>query len=104
MFSIGMAYNLKPYCYAGYKKAHDELWPEIAASMSDNGVNMIIFRHGDQLFLTATAPTEADWNKSREHPKLAKWIEFMTEFLVTDDTGEIIFHEMEEAFIFGDFS
>jgi L-rhamnose mutarotase len=26
-----MTFKLKPGCYAAYKKAHDELWPEIVA-------------------------------------------------------------------------
>ena len=103
-YNIGMTFNLRPGSYAEYKKAHDELWPDIAASMSDNGVDMAIFRFGEQLFLHATAPTRQDWLKSREHPALAKWSEYMTGMLVTDDTGEIVFHEMENAFTFGAFA
>lgn len=102
-FNVGLTFNLRPGTYAEYKKAHDELWPDIAASMSDNGVDMAIFRFGEQLFLHATAPTRQDWLKSREHPALARWSEYMTNMLVTDDAGEIVFHEMENAFAFGAF-
>ena len=52
--------KLRPGGYDGYKKAHDELWPEIATSMSDHGVSMAIYRFGDRLMLFACAPTEAD--------------------------------------------
>jgi L-rhamnose mutarotase len=103
MHSIGLTFDLKPGCYDEYKKAHDDLWPEIAASMSDNDVSMVIYRFENQLFLCATAPSEADWTKSREHPALAKWSDYMSQLIVSDPDGQIIFHEMEEAFAFGKF-
>ena len=43
MFSIGLTFKLKPGCYPEYKKAHDELWPEIAETMSDNEIDMVIY-------------------------------------------------------------
>ena len=104
MFSAGLTFDLKPGCYPEYKKAHDELWPEIAASMSDNDVSMVIYKFEDQLFLCATAPSEADWAKSREHPALVKWSEYMSNMLVSDSDGQLVFHEMERAFAFGKFA
>lgn len=104
MYNIGMTFDLQPGSYPEYKQAHDDLWPEIVASMSDNNVDMAIFRFGEQLFLHAAAPTEQDWLNSREHPALAKWTDYMTGMLVTDDDGQILFHVMEEAFAFGKFA
>jgi L-rhamnose mutarotase len=103
VYNIGMTFDLLPGSYPEYKQAHDDLWPEIAASMSDNNVDMAIFRFGEQLFLHATAPTEQDWLKSREHPALVKWSDYMANLLVSDDDGQIVFHIMEEAFAFGNF-
>jgi len=103
MFSIGYVMKLKPGQYAGYKEAHDNLWPTIAASMSDNHVNMSIYRFEDLLFLHAVAPNEEAWNKSREHPDLPKWAEFMTEFLETEEDGTAFFPELDEVFAFGEF-
>ena len=48
-----MTFKLKPGCYAEYKKAHDELWPEIASPMRDGGVAMIIYHYKRRLFLHA---------------------------------------------------
>ena len=104
MYNIGMTFSLQPGSYPEYKQAHDELWPEIAASMSDNGIDMAIYRFGEQLFLHATAPTEQDWLKSREHPMLTKWTDYMATLMVTDDSSHAIFHELEEAFVFGRFA
>ena len=103
MYSIGLAMTLRPGAYAEYKKAHDELWPEIADSMSDNDVSMAIYRFGENLVIHAVAPTEADWNKSRDVPILEKWFEYMSTLLATNQEGEIIFEDLPEAFAFGIF-
>ena len=103
MYSIGMAMTLRPGAYDEYKKAHDELWPEIADSMSDNGVSMAIYKFNENLIIHAVAPTEEGWNKSRNVPILEKWFEYMSTLLVTDDSGDIIFDDLPEAFSFGIF-
>lgn len=51
MYSIGLARVLRTGCYAEYKTYHDELWPELAKSMTDNDVSIAIFSHGEQLFV-----------------------------------------------------
>ena len=45
MWSKALTYKLKPGFYPEYKKAHDELWPELAQAMADNQVNMVIHDH-----------------------------------------------------------
>ena len=103
MFSIGMSFCLKPDCFAEYKQAHDNLWPEIAESMTANNVSMAIYRLGERLFLYAAAPTQADWEKSRQHPDLDRWLQYMATLMVTDDEGQTVVEELEEAFLFGMF-
>ena len=103
MYSIGMAMTLRPGAYDEYKKAHDELWPEIADSMSNNEVSMAIYKFNENLIIHAVAPTEESWNKSRNVPILEKWFEYMSTLLVTDDSGDIIFDDLPEAFSFGIF-
>ena len=103
MYSIGMTFWVRPGCYAEYKRRHDEIGPELAASMADNNVSMGIFRYGDQLFLHAVAPTREDWNRSREVPILDKWSEVMQQLMVTDADGNIKFQQLEPAFEFGMF-
>ena len=56
------------------------------------------------LFLHATAPTEEDWAKSRIHPELKRWHEYMATLLETDASGAIVAQELEKAFTFGGFS
>ena len=103
MYSIGYVMKLKPGQYDGYKAAHDDLWPEIARSMSDHDVSMSICRFENLLFLHAVAPTEQNWQRSREYPELERWAEFMSDFLERGEQGNVVFEQLPEAFGFGDF-
>ena len=103
MFSIAQTFCLKPGCYAEYKQAHDDLWPEIDRSMAENQVSMAIFLHGERLFLHAVAPTQADWDRSREHPALERWHAYMATLMVTDTENQTIVEELPAAFTFGIF-
>ncbi len=103
MHTIGLALTLRPGKYPDYKRAHDELWPELAKGMRENDVSMAIYRDGDRLFVFAAAPSEAHWNRSRQDPILAKWDKSMTEFLETDSAGNLAFTLLPKAFGFGEF-
>jgi L-rhamnose mutarotase len=103
MYTIGLALTLRPGKYDGYKQAHDQLWPELAAGMRANDVNMAIYRDADRLFVFAAAPSEAHWDRSRQDPILAKWDQSMTEYLETDEAGKLAFKLLPKAFGFGEF-
>jgi L-rhamnose mutarotase len=103
MYSIGLALTLRPGAYDGYKRAHDELWPELAAGMRANQVSMSIYRDGNRLFVFAAAPSEADWERSRQDAVLARWDQEMTKFLETDSDGRLAFTQLPKAFGFGEF-
>ena len=95
--------RLRPGAYEKYKLAHDQLWPEIAKGMRDNQVSMAIYRDADRLFLFASAPSEAHWQRSRQDPILARWDAGMTAYLETDQAGKIAFDVLPKAFGFGEF-
>ena len=95
--------TLRPDSYAGYKLAHDQLWPELASGMRANNISMAIYRDGERLFLFAAAPSEAHWQRSRQDPVLGRWDALMRDFLETDDGGRIAFTVLLRAFGFGDF-
>ena len=104
MFTLGLAMTLRPGVSEQYKQAHDRLWPELAAGMNANEVSMAIYRDGDRLFLFASAPNLAHWERSRQDPILAKWDAEMTELLQTDEKGGIVFTVLPKVFGFGDFA
>ena len=70
MYSIGLAMTLRPGVYAEYKRAHDDLWPELAQDMEANGISMAIFRDGERLVIHAVAPSLGDWERSRRKTPL----------------------------------
>jgi L-rhamnose mutarotase len=103
MYCLGLGLTLRSGAYDEYKRAHDELWPELAEGMRANDVSMAIYRDGNRLFVFAAAPSELHWQRSREDPILAKWDQRMTELLETDNHGNLAFTVLEKAFEFGDF-
>jgi L-rhamnose mutarotase len=103
MYTIGLALTLRPGRYDEYKRAHDELWPELANGMRANDVSMAIYRDADRLFVFAAAPSEAHWDRSRQDPILARWDKSMCEFLETDENGKLAFTLLPKAFGFGEF-
>ena len=103
MFSTGQTYQLKPGFYDQYKKAHDELWPELAESMAASEVNMVIYRFGDRLFLYATAPSQEHFEQSHAGARAQEWLDYMATMMVTGEDGKTIVEEMEMAFSFGAF-
>ena len=95
--------RLRPGGYSGYKKAHDELWPELADVIAGAGVSMAIYRHGDLLFVHGVAASEEAWHSVRGRA-VDRWMEWMTDFLETDETGKSVVIPLEQAFSFGVFS
>lgn len=104
MYCLGLALTLRTGAYEGYKAAHDQLWPELAAGMRENDVSMAIYRDGERLFVFAAAPSEAHWERSRQDPVLVRWDSSMTEFLETDEHGRLRFSVLSKAFGFGQYA
>ena len=70
--------------------------------MSKAKVSMSIYKHDDLLFVNGVAPTEEDWH-SVAGTVVDRWLEWMTDFLETDESGRSIVTPLEEAFSFGIF-
>ncbi len=101
MVSVGMVLELKPGCYDEYKKRHDELWPELAAVMRQNRIDMVIYRFQDLLFVYGTAPSQEAWDAVEHDSATPRWNEYMAEVLKSDEKGELIVHDLPQAFAFG---
>jgi L-rhamnose mutarotase len=101
MWSKALTYQLKPGRYVEYKKAHDEVWPELAQAMTDNQVNMVIHHREERLYLYMTAPTEEHFVRSHTGSVADRWLEYVATMMITDDDGKTIMEEMDMAFVFG---
>ena len=104
MFSIGQLLKLKPGCEAEYNKRHDELWPEMVEAMHKAGVNMVIYRHENSLFLFATATDQAAWDALDRDPVTPQWDKFMSDILASDEQGRPIVENLPRMFAFGEFA
>ena len=98
MWSKALTYKLKPGFYPEYKKAHDELWPELAQAMADNQVNMVIHHHQERLYLYMTAPTEEHFTCSHTGEVADRYMQYIASMMITDDRGKTIMEEMDMSF------
>ena len=66
MQRIGFTFRIKPGLKAEYKKAHDEIWPEMAEAIKEHGINnySIFFRGDGTLF--AYLESEGDHQRQME--------------------------------------
>ena len=103
MSQVGLAMTLKPGCYEEYKRRHDELWPEMVEAMTSRGVDLVIYRFGDLLFVHGSAPNAGAWDEMASDPVTPRWNAYMAEVLKTNEEGEVIFHDLPQAFVFGGF-
>ena len=88
MIRVGSIFKIKPELKAGYKKAHDEIWPELAKAIKDAGISnySIYFRKDGTLF----SYLETD-NYEKAMKELAKtdvntrWQKHMEKYFVKED-------------------
>ncbi len=89
MQRVGFTFKIKPELKDEYKKAHDEIWPEMAKAINDCGMHnySIYFRKDGTLF--AYLEVEGDFKKQME--KLSKlevnerWQKYMDKYFVKED-------------------
>lgn len=104
MYSTATTFKLKPGCYAEYRKAHDELWPEMVEALAAHDISMAIYHHEGHLFLHAVAPSETAMQDSHAGDKAQEWMAYMATLLETDESGKSIVEDMDPAFLFGIFA
>ena len=104
MYSTASTFQLKPGFYDAYKKAHDELWPELVEAFRESGVSMLIYHFEGRLFLYATAPSEEHMQRSHPPGVAEKWSAYMASMMICDESGQAIVEDLEPAFLFGQFA
>lgn len=89
MQRVGFTFKIKPELKAEYKKAHDEIWPEMAKAINDYGMHdySIYFRKDGTLF--AYLEVEGDFQKQMEEFSMLdvnkRWQDHMDRFFVKED-------------------
>ena len=91
MQRVGFILKIKPELKAEYKKAHDEIWPEMAKAINEYGMHnySIYFRKDGTLF----AYLEAEGDFSEQMEKFgktdvnARWQQYMDKYFVKEDSS-----------------
>lgn len=86
MASYAWVLGVRPGYEAEYKQRHDELWPEMDATLRRSGIrNYHIFRHGLTLFgYFETDDLQATINYLKTDPINVKWSESMAPIMQID--------------------
>lgn len=97
-----------PQALEAYRKAHDEIWPEITAGIKEVGItNMDIYLKGNLAVMIMELPDNVDpeqaMNKLAVLPRQAEWEEYVSKFqqCTPGDTSAEKWHEMEKIFSLG---
>lgn len=94
-----------PETIAAYRKAHDEIWPEITQGIQEVGISsMDIYLYGNLAVMIMEIPDNVDEDKAMTRlaslPRQAEWEEFVSQFQECrpDDTSADKWHVMEKVF------
>jgi L-rhamnose mutarotase len=91
--------KLKPGGLAGYKKQHDEIWPELVAEIERSGIAQItIFEADPVLVLYSEIHDGEAWTRLWATDVHTRWGSVMNEFMAVDDTGVPEVEELDEVF------
>ena len=93
MKRVGFIFKIKPELKDEYKKAHDEIWPEMAQALKNHGMNnySIYFRKDGTLF----AYVEVNNDFEKVMAKLSKieinkkWQKYMEKFFIKEDKSTL---------------
>ncbi len=84
-----------------YQRRHDELWTEMAATLSDHGVSdYSIFLHPEtlQLFGTLLVADEVQFAKIPETEVCQRWWKYMADIMATNDDSSPVSLELKKVF------
>ncbi|MFC2159158.1 L-rhamnose mutarotase [Actinomycetota bacterium] len=93
MQRVGFRMKIKPELKDEYKKAHDEIWPELAKAINDYGMHNYSIYFGKDGTLFAFLEVEGDFVKQMEEfSKLdvsKRWQKYMDRYFVKEDKSII---------------
>ncbi|KHJ39284.1 MULTISPECIES: L-rhamnose mutarotase [Pedobacter] len=97
---IAFAMKLKPGCEAEYKKRHDEIWPELAQLLKDNGISdYSIFL--EEATNTLFAVQQQSGSSSQDLGSTAivqKWWAYMADIMETNPDNSPVSIPLKQVF------
>lgn len=101
MERIAQLMYLYPDQQEEYKKRHDELWPELEASLKAHGAsNYSIFldKNTDILFAYLEVESQARYNQIADTDICKKWWAYMAPIMKTNEDNSPVTKELHEVF------
>ena len=99
MKAVGMALELRPGCYAEYKKRHDEVWTDLSDLLSQAGLsNYSIYRHGLTLFAYVEVENPAALLALAGEELMQKWWRYMEPLMECNEDSSPKITMLEEVF------
>lgn len=93
--------KLKAGFEAEYEKRHNEIWPELAALLSETGIqDYSIFLDKETLILFAVQKISTDFDMKYlpNHPIVKKWWAYMADIMETNPDNSPVAVPLEEVF------
>lgn len=101
MYRNAFIMKLKPGYEAEYKKRHDQIWPELAAFLSESGIqDYSIFLDEETLTLFAVQKLADDFDENAipNHPIIKKWWAYMADIMETNADNSPVTVSLKEVF------
>jgi L-rhamnose mutarotase len=90
MEKIAFRMSLKPGCVAEYRRRHDEIWPELVATLKAAGVRDYSIHHDpetDTLFATLWRKDDHGMDALPEQDVMRRWWAAMAPLMETNPDG-----------------
>ena len=97
----GFLLRLKPGALEQYVYWHDNIWPELAQEIADQGIAEVsLWNLDDMVILTSRVKDEDAWQRLWATDVHMRWGELMNQFMHYRDDGTVDSREMAEIWHF----
>ncbi len=108
MQRFGSVFKIKPEYKEEYKRAHDEIWPELIIEIKKLGIKnySIFYRKDGTLFSYFETDVNSEefkkrWEQYFKKDVSKRWQQYMNKFVIKDDsisTSSEFMEDLEEVF------
>lgn len=93
--------SVNPDQHAEYQRRHDEIWPELAATLTQHGAsnyNIFLCEQTSQLFAYVEIEDEARWNAVAKTEICQRWWQYMKDIMPSNPDNSPISQELKPVF------
>lgn len=101
MYRIASKMKLLPGFETEYKKRHDEIWPELAKLLNENGIadySIFLDEATNDLFATLKVANPLLLDKLPEQPIMQRWWAYMKDIMETNQDNSPVSIPLKEVF------